>query len=374
MPGQRGPGGENLAIDAARLGPDDAPVIVLLTSGLHGIEGQFGSAVQTAWLEACAAGGGTAAMLPPGVAAVLVHALNPFGFAWGRRWNENGVDLNRNFVTDGAFRASDPAYAESRRIYERLASFLNPDSPPPPAELYLLKALRVILAQGRAACAALPPERRPSPLALGRLFALGLGELKKTLPVGQYEYPAGLFYGGGTEEPEWSTRAVREYLPDWVGSGARTVVHIDLHTGLGARGEYKLLLDKPVSGSAESQWMAERFGRGSVESAESGTTAYRARGTLLQDCRERLTARGITYRAAVAEFGTCSAVRVLGALRAENRAHRFCRPGQPAYEAAKRQVAEAFCPADPRWRTAVLEQGECLIASALRAAAAGGGD
>jgi hypothetical protein len=27
---------------------------------------------------------------------VLVHALNPFGFAMLRRWNEEGVDLNRN--------------------------------------------------------------------------------------------------------------------------------------------------------------------------------------------------------------------------------------------------------------------------------------
>jgi hypothetical protein len=31
------------------------------------------------------------------VNVVLVHALNPYGFAWLRRVNENNVDLNRNF-------------------------------------------------------------------------------------------------------------------------------------------------------------------------------------------------------------------------------------------------------------------------------------
>lgn len=34
---------------------------------------------------------------------VLVHAVNPFGFLNNRRWNENGVDLNRNFLVEDVF-------------------------------------------------------------------------------------------------------------------------------------------------------------------------------------------------------------------------------------------------------------------------------
>ncbi len=30
--------------------------------------------------------------------ALLIHALNPYGFAWTRRVTEDNVDLNRNFV------------------------------------------------------------------------------------------------------------------------------------------------------------------------------------------------------------------------------------------------------------------------------------
>ena len=35
--------------------------------------------------------------LPPRSARYFIHALNPFGFAWLRRVNEDNVDLNRNF-------------------------------------------------------------------------------------------------------------------------------------------------------------------------------------------------------------------------------------------------------------------------------------
>ena len=35
--------------------------------------------------------------LPKEAGLILVHALNPYGFAWSRRTNEDNVDLNRNF-------------------------------------------------------------------------------------------------------------------------------------------------------------------------------------------------------------------------------------------------------------------------------------
>jgi hypothetical protein len=33
-----------------------------------------------------------------GMRCVFVHVVNPYGMAWHRRWNENNVDLNRNFM------------------------------------------------------------------------------------------------------------------------------------------------------------------------------------------------------------------------------------------------------------------------------------
>ena len=89
---QRGREGEELAIDVATLGPDDASSILLIVSGTHGVEGYAGSALQSWWLDECSA------VRPSDVRVVLLHAFNPVGFSWVRRVNEDNVDLNRNFV------------------------------------------------------------------------------------------------------------------------------------------------------------------------------------------------------------------------------------------------------------------------------------
>jgi hypothetical protein len=77
----------------ARLGPDDASKIVMTISSTHGVEGYCGSGFQIDWLAGVGASG-----LPKGTAALFVHAINPYGFAWTRRVTEEGNDLNRNYV------------------------------------------------------------------------------------------------------------------------------------------------------------------------------------------------------------------------------------------------------------------------------------
>ena len=72
-----GPDGADLTIDVAT-SPGPANRVVVISSGIHGVEGFFGSAVQLALLERRPA---------PGVRWVLIHALNPYGFAWSRRFD-----------------------------------------------------------------------------------------------------------------------------------------------------------------------------------------------------------------------------------------------------------------------------------------------
>ena len=93
LPHHRGARDEPLTIDVARLGAADPTSVLLLISGTHGVEGFCGSGCQVGFFadrlyEA----------LPPTACALLVHALNPYGFSWLRRVNEDGIDLNRNFV------------------------------------------------------------------------------------------------------------------------------------------------------------------------------------------------------------------------------------------------------------------------------------
>jgi Protein of unknown function (DUF2817) len=73
----RGPSGEELTVDVAISNGQAAASVLILTSGLHGIEGFFGSAVLCSLLEQKALGLDGSGR----VRLVLVHALNPFGFS-----------------------------------------------------------------------------------------------------------------------------------------------------------------------------------------------------------------------------------------------------------------------------------------------------
>jgi len=351
----KGPDGGELTIDVAfRDGSGMAQRVVIVSSGLHGAEGFFGSGIQTAWLETV----GQSWQPPAGVRLIIAHALNPYGFAWRRRWDENNIDLNRNFLINRDFLSDDPKYAHSRDVYACLDPLLNLKKPPSRLEPYTLKVMLTILRQGLKARGQLPASQRPGAWALGRLFDLGLGEFKKTLPVGQYERPLGLFYGGSG--PATATRIMQARLPEWVGNAA-FALHIDFHTGLGRWADYKLLLDDGPDTEA-ARWVADKFGADVVEPID-GATAYAARGSIgqysqwaLKECR---------YHYFCAEFGTYSPMRVLAALRAENQAHHYGRqPGQ-SLEWPKRQVVETFCPASPAWRGEVLEKGLGILQRAL---------
>src|SRR6478752_4437833 len=97
--------GEALAIDVVRDGPANASKMLVVLSGVHGVEGFCGSAIQTGML-------GLGAPPHPDTAVLHVHAINPFGFSHLRRVTQENVDLNRNFVDFGTALPVNDAYAE----------------------------------------------------------------------------------------------------------------------------------------------------------------------------------------------------------------------------------------------------------------------
>ena len=71
------------------------------------------------------------------------------------------------------------------------------------------------------------------------------------------------------------------------------------------------------------------------------------------------------YEGLVAEVGTVGPVRLLTALRAENRAHHHGEPEAPATEAARERLATVLNPMDPRWRKRSVLVGVRLVQRAL---------
>jgi hypothetical protein len=320
---------DELAIDVATLGADNAPTVVT-SSGIHGVEGFFGSAVQYAILERLSQGNSE-----PNIRHVLIHGVNPFGFSRLRRFNEENVDLNRNFL------ANDGDYKGAPAGYARLNGFLNPESPPSRIEPFKLKAIWNIWRHGRQA-------------------------IKQSVAGGQYEYPRGIFFGGNG--PCKSTQIVYDNCESWIGQSDR-IVHIDFHSGLGRFGTYKLLLVEGAD-SENFSWYTDAFGADWVEPVDTpDATAYKVSGVFGEWMRNHFGSR--EYRFLAAEFGTYDVVRVFGAIRAENRAHHYDSETSAHYKSAKAELLECFCPSDASWRKQVIESSLHIIDQATQALSCG---
>ncbi len=303
---------EGLTIDAAVFG--NGPRSLVLTSGLHGVEGFTGSAIQLQMLLG---------NLPEDIRVVMLHALNPYGMAKIRRVNENNVDLNRNFLS------RPDEYTGSSSEYQRLDQLLNPTTPSGGMDFMLVRTAIQIARHG-------------------------YNTLKTALIGGQYDFPKGLFFGGERLEsgPTILLRALEDLVAD-----SEKVVLIDFHTGLGKSGTYALLVDAEA-GSATHIGFHEHYGdRVQPWSADHGV-AYKIRGGLPEAVVQRL---GNRAQVLTCEFGTHPGLKVLQALRSENQSHHW--GGQ--VDADKKRLLNAFKPPSKKWESDVLKGGAYVIEQAL---------
>ncbi|MSP54094.1 MAG: DUF2817 domain-containing protein [Myxococcales bacterium] len=314
---------DGLTIDWTWAGPERTPQgnVIVFTSALHGVEGFGGSAVQLDLL--------TRSLDVP---TLIVHVLNPWGMANYRRFNENNVDLNRNFLAPGVeYSTNDPTYAA-------LDGLLNPESPPGGVELFWPNVAWVVARHGYQA-------------------------LKNAVVGGQHQNPKGIFFGGHRLErgPELLLAMLDEQLDD-----CARVVHVDLHSGLGAFGGRTVLLDGEADPARLSRARAA-FGVEVKGWDPSNLQAYEIRGGLLEELGRRaaIKARPTRYDGFTCEFGTLSNLAVLARVRAENRLHHWgtLAPGSIDHW-AKMGMREAFAPLDASWEASVLAHGPALYTAA----------
>jgi hypothetical protein len=255
---------------------------------------------------------------------VLVHVLNPYGMAWLRRTNENNVDLNRNFLVNGE------AFAGAPELYRALDPLLNPASPPA-RDGFPVRAAAVAM-------------------------RYGFHRVKQAVAEGQYEYERGLFFGGRELQPgprlycEW----LREHLKD-----AEYLFALDLHTGLGRRGT-DTVMPGEVTVTAPAV-LGEALDRVFVDPAKP-SVAYTVRGSYGAALPHLLPLSRIDF--VLQEIGTWPPLKVLHALREENRWHFHGRGG--IVHPAKRRLREALCPEAADWRRKAVSRGVTLAEAAAR--------
>jgi hypothetical protein len=318
-----GPQGEPLFTDVALIGPRDANTFLVLSSATHGVEGFTGSAIQTGLLQE---GFGE---LPPDTGLLFIHAINPYGFAHLRRFNEDNVDLNRNFVDHSKPYPANPGY-------EALADAISP------ASLSMWANARSTM----------------------KFFWYGLTNgrdaLKQAISGGQYNHPQGLFYGGRQEA--WSNKTIRAMADKYLGS-AKRVVLVDFHTGLGPYGHGEVIMNEseqsPAYGRAVT-WWGDR-----VRSSVSGdSVSIHLETTLKLGFSSMLPDTEIT--AVSLEFGTVEPKRVFFALRAENWLHHHGSPDLPRAKEIKEDLLRVFYPEQDDWRIQVWEQGKTVTRQVLQ--------
>ena len=313
--------GEALFCDIASKGPADAPNVVLVTSGTHGIEGYCGSGCQTALVRE-----GAFDDLPDETRVVLVHAVNPYGFSHQRRVNEDNIDLNRNFVDHGATYPGSSAY-------EAIHPLIAPADYGERSDYWDGEVLAWIGTHG--------PEA-----------------FRQAVSGGQYSRPDGLFFGGAA--PSWSNGMIRTVMGTLAAS-ARRFRFIDIHTGLGPFGHgEKLGLGNSVAvKKAQAIWGEDVTDLAAGKSV-SAVVAGDIGGAFFDAAGSSTDAAGIAL-----EYGTLDPASVLGALRWDNWLHMHGNPAGPDAGEVKEKMREAFYPDSAEWREAVVDQARVAVAQAI---------
>lgn len=316
---EKGPKGETLAVDWSLFGDPAAPNAVLVVSGTHGVEGIAGSALQRIWLDTCDPA------VPEDVCVLVVHAINPYGYAWRRRVDETNVDINRNYFMDSL--PQDIGYDE-------IAELLVPSD------------------------WSAESQRRTTSALLERSAAIGIDAFQHVITAGQYTQPEGIFFGGTrpSRSHEWTRAFCREQLARF-----ERLAIIDLHTGLGPWGYGELISSTPRA--AASHRRAEQW-YGDVRSHVDGDSVSQdLRGECLIQVPEWLPDTEVTPLAL--EFGTVDSIAVLQALRADAWLHAHGDPTGAEAAPIKQQLLGAFCDEDPKWLAKLWTRFEEVFRQAL---------
>jgi hypothetical protein len=317
---QNAPDGSRLTTDTAWIGAQTAARVLVLIGGTHGIEGFAGTAVICDLLAGMAP-----EALPEDLAILCIHALNPWGYAWYRRCDAEGVDLNRNCIDFARPLPQNPGYAELRPW------LFQPDSE------NLKRAFQTYIdTHGQTA------------------FEIAVSG-------GQYHDPSGPFYGG--HKPSHGRRVVETLIANYR-LGERQLGVIDVHTGLGAWGNGEIICDHPPGsdGAATAQrWYGEQCTLPAL-----GTSSSVPKTGLLDYAWHAVMPAGSCY--ITLEYGTYETEKLFEVLLQDHRfwaVHGAGAADHPERAALIERMRAHFYPDDPEWRKQVLLQARRAIRQAV---------
>ena len=304
----KGPKNEKLFCDIAWAGNPKAENVLVLVSGLHGVEGGVGSAIQADFVTRYR-------RLPADVCVILVHAINPWGFAWASRNDDQGIDVNRNFVD---FNNPLPA-SEATDIWQQLQ-------------------------QGNIDIVTVAQDRQQFDV----------------LSQGQYEEASAPYYGG--KEPTWSRQVIEQLAAQIKPSTRKHILVIDLHSGLGPYGVGELICDHPHD-SQGRDYAVELFGATVTEPALGNSSSGTKLG--LHDYFWHSLGEHVCFL--TLEFGTYGNEQMLQVLSDDEKLQQGGKLDWSDDKTmdVKHAMQDFFCPDEKQWQELVLFRGRQVIEMAL---------
>ncbi len=305
-------GVEDMSIDLGFIGNLSAKKLFIHTSGIHGVEGYPGSAIQLALLN-------QPNFNLENICILFVHVVNPYGMCYNRRWNEDNIDLNRNFH-------DETPNVKPHPLYPKIDSFLNPKN------------------ESKVKTFWLP--------AIKNLSLYGFSTLQQIIAQGQFHNAKGLFYGGQqlAEGSKLLMAKIRHHFPH-----IKVCMGLDVHTGLGKFNTNTLFLEGLFSVDMHKLLQSELDAR-IVHVQKGHKQSFEIKGGYIEYLK-KIFGNSIHFSMLTQEFGTKPPIQVLKALRKENFYHHYM-PKSKQYMQAQKQLIETFCPSDLVWRKHVIENGK----------------
>ena len=311
--------------------------LIVLTTGVHGMEGYIGATMLDVFFQE------VYPTLDSDTGVLVVANVNPYGMKYFRRYNENNVDLNRNFILDW-----DSFDRSSNKEYPKVDTFLGPEGK---IGNGLWHEVGFYLSLGKTA------------------ITDGADTISDALLTGQYEYPRGVYYGGDGDEA--STAYLKDVFSQCLDSAYANIVHIDLHSGYGPR--YNMVIFNSVFETMNEAESKAAFGYDYVIAHDS-ESFYATTGDTT-DFFYRLAEQKqsqATLFSTCFEFGTIGdaffdTILSLKYTIDENRNHWYPTDNAISAEIVRQNYLELYYPTETAWREKTVEDFKTAITGVLNA-------
>ena len=295
--------------------------LIILTTGIHGMEGYIGSVMLDVFFDEIYPTLDTA-----NTGVLIVANVNPYGMKYMRRYNENNVDLNRNFIEDW-----DSFDLSSNQEYPKVESFLQPEGKIGNAfwhevGFYLSLAKEAIVS--------------------------GADTISDALLTGQYEYSDGVYYGGNGDEK--STAYLKSVFNDCLESEYENLIHVDIHSGYGPR--YNMVIFNSVQDPTTEAEAKAELGYDYIIATDSeefyetfgDTTDYFYRLAKSKNSSKNLYSTCFEF--GTIGDGSLDSILSLKYTIDENRQHWYPSEDKIASQVVEENYKELFYPTETEWR------------------------